>query len=157
MAKDKITITFVGKDLERQINRALKRNPVATVKAVRGIAIGLAGESARRAPIESGDLRNNCSAELNDVTIFEKKKKIPAVTLPATEAIASVGYSLPYALRQHEELKYRHDRIDGYRRADGTTVNKVAGGEAKYLERPYNENEVKYIERIMRIPKEVLK
>lgn len=157
MGKDRITITLDSKKLDRQIERALKRNPVETVRAVKEIAIGLAGESARRAPIESGDLRSNCSAELNGQTVYENKEKVPTVTIPATKAEASVGYSLPYALRQHEELRYRHDRTDGYKRADGTTVNKVAGGEAKYLEKPYNENEAKYIARIEKIPEEVLK
>lgn len=173
MARDKITVTFASKDLERQIAKALKRNPQATVKAVNTIAIGLAGESARRAPIESGDLRNNCVAELNGEVVYENDKTVPAMTPPATKAEASVGYSLPYALRQHEELKYKHDRTDGhtlmrvarYKTENGEvtkyysegTINMFKGGEEKFLERPYNENEAKYIALIEKIPEESLK
>lgn len=157
MAKDSIKVTIDSKKLNKQIAKALKRNPQQTVKAVKTIAIDLSGKSARRAPIESGDLRNNCSAELNGKTIFKNEETIGAAVSSTTKAVASVGYSLPYAPRQHEELKYNHKRTDGYVRADGTTVNMKAGGEAKYLENPYNENEAKYIALMGKVPEESLK
>lgn len=161
MAKDSIKVTIDNKKLNKQIAKALKRNPQQTVKAVKTIAIDLSGKSARRAPIESGDLRNNCSAELNGKTIFKNEETIGAAVSSTTKAVASVGYSLPYAPRQHEELKYNHKRTDGYVIQSGinkgVTVNMTAGGEAKYLENPYNENESKYIALMEKVPEESLK
>ena len=78
-------------------------------------------------------------------------------SVAAMKVAGSVGYSLPYALRQHEELNYQHDRTDGYKRIDGTTVNMVAGGESKYLESPFEERKGRYIRRMEQIPERSLK
>lgn len=154
MAK-RTAIQIDDKALNRQIKRALLRNPQETVKAVRECALDLSAESAKRAPIESGDLRNNCHADLNGVGIFANKKSTGATPSSTTKATATVGYSLPYALRQHEELGYRHDRTDGRKiisgKNAGQTINMVAGGEAKYLERPFEERKDRYIRRMEQI------
>lgn len=55
-------------------------------------------EAIQRTPKETGALRNDCTTHSGD-------------------GEAAVSYSLPYAVRQHEELGYRHDH-----------------GEAKFLE-----------------------
>lgn len=68
-------------------------------RAMQAGAEHLLEESNRIAPIETGDL-------------------IRSGTARAEGAEAAVGYSAPYAARQHEELGYRHDE----------------GREAKYLE-----------------------
>jgi len=144
-----------SKELIKQLNEAAIHNPEQTVKVMTEIAIDIAGRSAQLAPIESGDLRNNCNAEINNVTIYENLSPTNTNVAPDTKAMASVGYSLVYALRQHEELNYAHDRTDGFKRADGTTWNMVAGGQAKYLETPFKENEKKYIAMIEAIPEKV--
>ena len=146
----KITIKIKSEELDRTISDALALLPEETTAAVKEIALDLSAKSAKRAPIESGDLRNNCHADLNGHTIYEYQR--PAGDAPpSNNAVASVGYNLPYALRQHEDLSLRHDRTDGYTRNDGTTVNMYAGGEAKYLERPFEENSEAYLKRIKRI------
>lgn len=128
------------KELNAQIEAALKRNPKVTADAVRECLLDLAGESARRAPVDTGDLRSDCTAELNGQTIFAKLVPMgPA--LPSIHAFGVVSYGLPYALRQHEELKYEHPK----------------GGEAKYLEKPFNERREQYIKRFERVPNEVIK
>jgi len=157
MSRQGFTVTIDDRALNRLIDKAIKTNPQETVKAVKECLWDLAGESAQRAPIESGDLRNNCTAKLNGATIFENQTPILAVLVPGLRAIGSVGYSLPYALRQHEDLNLRHDRTDGYKRKDGTTVNMVAGGEAKYLEGPFMERKARYIRRMEKIVKESLR
>lgn len=78
------------------------------------VANDLKQKSGERAPVDTGDLRGNCS-----VTVESIKK-------------LRVGYSLPYALKQHEALEYNHER----------------GGEAKFLENPYNENKDDYFRSI---------
>lgn len=73
----------------------------------------LQSKSVMEAPVDTGDLRADCAVteELLDVT---------------------VGYDLPYAMKQHEELGYNHPK----------------GGKAKYLEDPFNENAERYVEHI---------
>jgi hypothetical protein len=146
----KMKVELNSKQLDKAISDAMALLPEETTAAVHEIAIDLSEKSAERAPIESGDLKNNCHAELNGHTVYGYQR--PSGKAPASNnAVASVGYSLPYALRQHEDLALRHDRTDGYKRPDGTTVNVIPGGEAKYLERPFNENAEAYIKRIEKI------
>lgn len=68
-------------------------------------ALDLQSESVKQAPKDTGDLRGNCAVDDSNLEKFE----------------VTVGYSLPYALRQHEELNYKH-----------------TNGKAKYLEDPFN-------------------
>lgn len=63
-------------------------------------------ESRRIVPIEEGTLERSGVA-----------------TVDEGDLTAAVSYDTPYAVRQHEELDYRHD----------------AGRSAKYLERPLTE------------------
>lgn len=149
-------VTMDDKALNRRLGRTMKAAPQEATKALTDCVLDLAGESARRAPIESGDLRNNCHGQVNGLSVFLEQQAV-GTPQPTAVSIGSVGYSLPYALRQHEDLTLRHDRTDGYRRPDGFTVNLVAGGEAKYLERPFQERKEKYLDRFEQALKEVLK
>lgn len=161
MAKDDFGgIVIDDAKLRKQLEQAMRRNPAVTTKVVRGCLLDLAGRSAKMAPVESGDLRNDCTAKLNGVTVFAEQQAT-GIRAPRTlQAFGTVGYSLPYALRQHEELNYRHDRTDGYvvrsGKNKGKTVNMVAGGEAKFLEKPFNARLARYIEVLEKIPEEAL-
>ncbi|MFH8793850.1 hypothetical protein [Streptomyces sp. NPDC017941] len=62
--------------------------------------------SRRRVPIEEATLERSGTATVDEPTLT-----------------AAVSYDTPYAVRQHEEMTYRHD----------------AGRTAKYLERPLTE------------------
>lgn len=155
MKKDLVTITLDCKGLNRQLELAQRRNPQKTVEKVKAIVLHLAGKSAEMAPIETGDLRSNCHADINDITVFEKENLQPNVVSPSTNVEAIVGYSLPYALRQHEELGYNHTRTDG-KVYNGKPYNTRAGGEAKYLENPFRENEQRYANILRAIPGEVI-
>lgn len=81
-------------------------------------AADLQGKSATQAPIDTGDLRANCS-----VSPVEQTRDTIQVR---------VGYNLVYAAVQHERLDFRHPK----------------GGKAKFLEDPYKENFGKYISAI---------
>lgn len=140
MAKKSFSITLQDDELDKQLKRAYKRNPTETAKATRESLLDLAGESARRAPVDTGDLRNDCTAELNGQTVFMRKSPVGG-SLPTLRAYGSVTYGLPYALRQHEVLTYKHPR----------------GGEAKYLERPFDERKERYIRRFEKIVEELIK
>lgn len=75
--------------------------------------LDLQGKAQRLAPVLHGDLRGSAFSEVNGLD-------------------GVVGFVEPYALRQHEEVGYRHPK----------------GGEAKFLETPYKENVEKYINSI---------
>lgn len=138
MARNHVEID--SRALTKQLQRAMRRNPTVTTKTVRDIVLDLAGRSARRAPVDTGDLRNNCSATVNGSEVFKNQAACGTVN-PSQRVEAEVGYSLPYALRQHEELNYNHPK----------------GGEPKFLENPYLEKEQDYINILKSIPEEVLK
>jgi hypothetical protein len=77
--------------------------------AVRGLRIAaehVLAESRKVVPIEEATLERSGVATVDESSLT-----------------AAVSYDTPYAIRQHEELNYRHD----------------AGRTAKYLERPLTE------------------
>jgi hypothetical protein len=77
--------------------------------AVRGVRLGaehLLQVSRARVPIEEATLERS-----------------GVVTVDEGDLTAAVSYDTPYAVRQHEDLTYRHD----------------SGRSAKYLERPLHE------------------
>lgn len=157
---------FVGievddRELQRQIKAAMARNPQETMKAIMDCVLDLAAASAKVAPIESGDLRSNCHGTVNGSTLFKDQQQKPGLPLPSLASVGEVGYSLPYALRQHEDLTLRHDRTDGRKIMTGVnagrTINMVAGGQAKFLEGPFNERVDRYIKRMEEIPERVIK
>ncbi|MFE7853749.1 hypothetical protein [Streptomyces sp. NPDC057403] len=77
--------------------------------AVRGVRLGaehLLEVSRQRVPIEEGTLERSGVVSVDEGSVT-----------------AAVSYDTPYAVRQHEELNYRHD----------------GGRTAKYLERPLHE------------------
>lgn len=156
-----IRVEMHSKELDQQIKRALARNPKETAKAVTECILDLAANSAKVAPIESGDLRNNCHGQVKGTTVFEERKKTGGSPSPGLNIEGEVGYSLPYALRQHEDLTLRHDRTDGRKimtgKNAGRTVNMVAGGQSKFLEQPFEERLPRYINRIKRIVTDVLR
>lgn len=88
---------------------------VSPIKAIRnGAAHGLAlaaqevlGRSNQKVPIEEGTLQRSGKASVSD-----------------DGTRAAVSYDTPYAVRQHEDLTYRHDK----------------GRTAKYLENALNES-----------------
>lgn len=165
----KFTVKLDSKELDRQLDMALKRNPKATIKAVNDCTLDLLAQSVKRAPIESGELRGGAFAQVNRLVTGRGVKKnsnpgeiVSTGTPPAsTKALGKVIFTGPYAVRQHEDLTLRHDRTDGYviksGKNKGKTVNMVAGGESKFLEKPFEERKQRYIERFKKIPDEVLK
>jgi len=143
-------ITVDDKSLNKLLEKMAKQFPRETQRALTEIVLDLAAQSAKRAPIETGDLRNNCVARVDDAVVFANQSASGGAQASGRFMItATVGYSLPYALKQHEDLTLNHMRTDGKGGA-----NRVAGGEAKYLERPFRENLQRYLARIRRVAKD---
>lgn len=85
---------------------ALRGTRDGAARGLRLAAEHILARSRARVPIEEGTLERSGVA-----------------TVDETELTAAVSYDTPYAVRQHEELDYRHD----------------TGRTAKYLEDPLNE------------------
>ena len=96
---------------------AVKNNIGKAVRqALRDIGYDLKDKSVNRAPIDTGKLRKSCRVDRSEL---------------AKNCIIRVGYSPDvdhYSVIQHERLDFNHPR----------------GGEAKYLENPFNENRERY-------------
>lgn len=156
-----IQVEVHSRKLDHHIRKALERNPKETAKAVTECILDLSAASSKAAPIETGDLRNNCHGQVQGKTVYKNQRNTAIPSKPGINVQGIVSYSLPYALRQHEDLALRHDRTDGYRvmtgKNAGRTVNMVAGGQAKYLEQPFMKRLPRYIERMKRIVTDILK
>ena len=86
---------------------------IERIAAARGLMLGaehVLEEANRIVPIEESTLL---------------KSGTPSVDVPTLRA--AVSYDTPYAVRQHEEMSYRHD----------------PGRQAKYLETPVNASDVR--------------
>ena len=106
-----------------ELQKILKNMPSkvegAVHKEMKTIVEDLKGKAQLLTPVgETGDLQGSAFAEV---------EKLDGVT----------GFTSPYALKQHEELGFRHPK----------------GGQAKFLETPYKENQDKYIEAIRKAAK----
>ena len=100
-------------------DKVMKRIAQAADNGLLTCAADLQNKSVNRAPIDTGKLRESCVVDDSEME----------------DHVVKVGYSPEvddYSLVQHERLDFNHPR----------------GGEAKYLENPFNENAQQYIEKI---------
>ena len=99
----------------------------------------LLGKSMRIAPIDEGTMIGSASARVNRVEVARGSKGGTPTTTggrpdakPGQVVVGEVSYNTPYALRQHEDLTFKH----------------LPGKQAKYLEQPLKENVTKYMENL---------
>ena len=97
-------------ELQKVLKKMPKQAESAVKKELKKIGQDLKGKSQRLAPVDTGDLRGS------------------AYSVQAGMGL-EVGFTEPYAIKQHEEVGYRHPK----------------GGEAKFLETPFKANVNKYI------------
>lgn len=100
----------------------------AVMTAIEKAGEDLRDRSVNRAPIDTGKLRQSCVADKSELN----------------DLVVAVGYTKEvdhYAMVQHERLDFNHPR----------------GGEAKFLENPFNENKEQYQEFIAKEITEVLR
>lgn len=88
MKKPNVSISYNWNGKE-----AKQRAIAGGLAALKENAVHLKGKSSAEAPIDTGDLRRNCSIDESELQ---------------NRHFILVGYSLIYARRQHEELGYRH-------------------------------------------------
>jgi hypothetical protein len=92
--------------LEWRENLVVAELGAGTVEGLGRAAEWLLGESDQLVPLEEGTLARSGVASVDEASMT-----------------AAVSYDTPYAVRQHEELEWRHD----------------PGRQAKYLEQPLHE------------------
>ncbi|AGK98168.1 HK97 gp10 family phage protein [Clostridium pasteurianum] len=123
-------------ELEKNFDKALKEMGVINNKAFTDITLDLLGKSVKEAPVDLGDLRGSGSATINGTTVATGNKEggiNPGGNAQDEEIMqGTVGFSEPYAVKQHEHLEYQHPK----------------GGKAKYLEDPFKANSQNYIDHI---------
>ena len=100
-------------------------------------ALDLAGKASTRAPVRTGDLRGSWFAVTNKKNLLQaladSDPDSSRLSLPSVGKYEiAVGFSEPYAERQHETLTFRHE----------------LGGEAKFLENPFKEMSKTYVDNI---------
>lgn len=129
-----------GSSIERNINairmslKGMERDVKAKVyQELQDITLDLAIKASALAPIDTGELRQSAEPEVK----VTGNKTRAMVTFSAINPIN--GYD--YAMIQHEELSFKHPN----------------GGQAKYLEKPLNENSEKYKKRLSDVIGKALK
>lgn len=131
----KTTIQLVGIE---ESNARIDKLVIDALKSVENeldiIGLDLAGKASMKAPVRTGDLRGSWFAIANKKNLLgmdsDKNPESARLGLPmAGKMEVIVGFSEPYAERQHESMTFLHE----------------LGGEPKFLENPFKENAAKYI------------
>lgn len=109
----------------------------ALEKEMETAALDLAGKAAMRAPVKTGDLRGSWFAVTDRRNLLQASgDSQPQSARLGTPSVGkyeiAVGFSEPYAEKQHETLTFRHE----------------LGGEAKFLENPFKEMSKTYVDNI---------
>ena len=121
------------KHVEFLAENALK----ALEKEMAMAALDLAGKAAAKAPVMTADMRGSWFAVTDKRNLVQqsadKNPQSERLQLPTVGKYEiAVGFSEPYAERQHETLTFRHE----------------LGGEAKFLENPFKEMSKTYVDNI---------
>lgn len=117
----------------RNLNKAIDDLGGATLDGLEDIGLDLVGRAARDAPVDTGDLRGSARSS-SEAGVFAKADDNGNVhqtgSIPSgTKPVIAVAFGTPYAVRQHEELEYKHPR----------------GGKAKYLEDNVKKQASRYV------------
>ena len=101
-------------DISKEVDLALEK-----------CGLHIKNKSSNQAPVDTGDLRGNCSVVTNTKIVSSPNTLSPEgmvpIDRPVQDKTVRIGYSLPYALIQHENMQFKHPM----------------GGKAKYLEDPF--------------------
>lgn len=108
-------IEVIGIDaVQRNLNSMFEQIEDLIPRALTDVGLDLLGKAKLLAPIDTGDLRGTGAMNIE------------------SNKTAVIGFTEPYALRQHESMEFHHP----------------LGGQAKYLEQPFKENLQRYVQHI---------
>lgn len=134
---------------QARVNEAIRAAGRAAKRELIEFCLAVMGAAARGAPVDLGDLRGGFVIEVNGerwahtesgpdgaVRMVQDRTDVPE---DADEIVVYIGTSgIPYAVRQHEELTYRHPK----------------GGGPKYLENALNQLLPTLIQRLQNAARE---
>lgn len=128
----------------RKLNKIIKELPKECAKAFTEVVLNMTADAIQDAPVDLGDLRGSGFAEINGTKVA-KGNTNGTITVqneanPKNNFEGIIGFTEPYALKQHEELEYQHPK----------------GGKAKYLEDAVNRNMQKSINHLTNAIKKVV-
>ncbi len=139
-------------EITRKLNKAVANMKRTSSRGLASAAVYIANKAVQRAPIESGDLKNSVYIDLDGKRVAKGEENVRnaqkrvGTEIGTNERIAEIGFACKYAVKQHEDLSLRHDRTDGYRvpefnqrtgkpnKTAGKSINRIPGGQAKFLE-----------------------
>lgn len=130
-----VSVTKVGVGWEKRFEELEKKIIGASHKAVIKVGIELLQLAIKECPLDTGQLRKSGEVRYNGTTVARGGRDSVTVAwaIDISQGLeVEVLFDTPYALRQHEDLKYKH------------TV-----GKAKYLEDPLKQNLTRFIEFII--------
>lgn len=132
-----------------KINSEIAKLKHKSSKGLASAAVFVANEAVKRAPIESGELKNSVYIDLDGKRAANGEKGILNANIGTNERMAAIGFCCRYAVKQHEDLSLNHNRdplTEGYtvpkfnvrtgkeNITAGKTYNMQPGGQAKFLE-----------------------
>lgn len=128
----------------KKLNEIIKELPEECAKAFTDVILNMTSDAVQDAPVDLGDLRGSGFAEINRTKVA-KGNSDGTITIQSKANFKNkfegiIGFTEPYALRQHEELEYQHPK----------------GGKSKYLEDAVNRNMQKSINHLKNAIKKVV-
>ena len=121
---------------QQRLNRELAKIKVGVREGLLLVGLDCLGKSVSDAPVDKGDLRGSGYLTYDEVLIARGTKDGKTVRVgnpqPGAKDVAEIGFGTPYAVRQHEELEWRHPK----------------GGKAKYLEDVVKLNTSRWVQMI---------
>ncbi len=132
-----MTVRLEGLDnVLKNLQKATSDVKGGVVRGIEDAALDLLNNSVRQAPVDTGALRGSASVTFGQTDIARGTEsgavEVVASAGPNDEPLAVIGYGEIYSLRQHEEETWQHPR----------------GGNAKFLQKPFQENQNRYVEHI---------
>lgn len=139
-------------EITKKINKAIGNMKHTSSRGLASAAVYIANKAVQRAPIEDGDLKNSVYIDLDGKRVAKGEEEVRnaqnrvGTDIGINEKMGTVGFCSKYAVKQHEDLSLRHDRTDGYRvpefnqrtgkpnKTAGKSINRIPGGQAKFLE-----------------------
>lgn len=122
--------------VQQRLNREIGKIKGNIREGLLEVGLDCLGKSVRHAPVDKGDLRGSGYLAYGEVLIARGQKTGQPVKVgdpqPNTRDVAEIGFGTPYAVRQHEELEWRHPK----------------GGKAKYLEDVVKNNTSRWVKMI---------
>ena len=125
------------REVEHNLNEAIDEIKGDVSEGIQDVGLDLLRRSVKLAPVRTGDLRGSGYVDFEGQEIAKGTDSGGVIQKPKIKKSlgnpsAEVGFGVPYAAKQHEEVGYNHPR----------------GGQAKYLEEPMKKNTSRYVELI---------